>query len=356
MAYRPVQYEVDSTLTRSETGFDLTVGGAFGIQASIGGGFSFAERSSATVEEGVWALGQHFPNKRYEKLPGLKTSYKDVVGELIQDLRPNWWDSALSFAEEIVNPNSSSSNLTKAADSTYSYQIGDNGTTAVFDRDAVPATVDSIQGVSWGWWGAKTSTTARDLGQEERALKAKVKAAAEEQQGMRYGIGGFYRLRPLGTDLQAPAEITIHYSEEELGDVDEEELSVYWENTEEGTWEYVGGTVDPDSNTVTARIDTFRTFTLAPSLPSGSFDLEPGSPKIQADDTSEVSIESTALSSNDGSSIQDGALYTVGTDLGRVASPDADTTRPGTQVRAENGKITFSVESSRTLGTSDLSA
>ncbi|MFB6272222.1 MAG: FG-GAP-like repeat-containing protein [Salinibacter sp.] len=354
LSYSPVQYEVDSTLTRSEAGFKLSLPLAV---VSVGVEGSFAERSSATVEEGIWAQGRHFPTKQYDTLPGLSTTYKEVVGGLLRDIKPDWWKDALDFFDPILNPIFGKSFAGgEVADSTYTYQIGDNGTTVIFDWQAVPSEVDSIQGVSWGWWGAKTSTTAQDLAPKARRLKTQIKAAAEEEEGMHYGIGGFYRLRPLGTPLQDTTTIEFHYSEEELGTADESELAAYWKDTEAGRWRFIGGVVDAEANTVTAPIDTFRTFTLAPRLPTGSFGLDPGASSIEANGTASTSVQSNQLSYNDGSPVQDGALYTVETDRGQIATPDADTTRPGTQVRADGGQISFEVKAGRIAGTATVKA
>ena len=210
--------------------------------------------------------------------------------------------------------------------------------------------------MSWGWWGSSTNTLAKDLSPQSRQFKRKIKEKAQSNEGLRYGIGGFYRLKPLGTGLQALAEITIHYAEEELGEVDESELAVYWENTDEGGWEYIGGTVDPDSNTVTAPIDTFRTFTLAPKLPSGSFELQPDTSSIDADGSASTTVQSTTLTHNDGSTVEDGALYTVETTRGDILTSDADTARTGVQVPVSGGKVAFEVQSNRVPGTAELRA
>ena len=263
---------------------------------------------------------------------------KDVVLDVVGDIPSSFWDSALDIVDAIPNP-FSNNKVAAASDSTYSYQIGDNGTTVVFDNEAVPPEVDSIQGVSWGWWGSSTNTLAKDLSPQSRQFKRKIKEKAQSNEGLRYGIGGFYRLKPLGTGLRALAEITIHYAEEELGEVDESELAVYWENTDEGGWEYIGGTVDPDSNTVTAPIDTFRTFTLAPKLPSGSFELQPDTSSIDADGSASTTVQSTTLTHNDGSTVEDGALYTVETTRGDILTSDADTARTGVQVPVSGGKL-----------------
>jgi len=170
LSYPPVEYSADSTLTTSESDVDLSISGALGIEVSVGLGGSFAERRNATVEEGVWATGRHYPIERYNDLPSLEASYKDVVLDVVGDIPSSFWDSALDIVDAIPNP-FSNNKVAAASDSTYSYQIGDNGTTVVFDNEAVPPEVDSIQGVSWGWWGSSTNTLAKDLSPQSRQFK-----------------------------------------------------------------------------------------------------------------------------------------------------------------------------------------
>jgi len=350
-----ISYEQDSTLTVSESGFEIDLAADLGVRVQVGGGLDFLSSKSAISERGAWLNGRHYPLEKYDTIPDVPVAYKTVVRRILVGVDDAIWNAALTFLEPLLPPYFDSV-AGGGAKSNLAYQIGDNGSVVTFSDGAIPADVDSLWAVSWGWWGSSVSARPASLSKRARAVTQANKKALEEAYGMRYGIGGFYELQPAGTALEAPTTLTIHYSEDELGSVDESELAVYWEDATDGKWHYVGGTVDAANNTVSASIDTLRTFTLAPRIPARPFELNPDMQTIDADSSSTALFASGTLTNNDSTVVADGALYTVETDRGRVTTPDADTSRAGIQVAAAGGQITFNVQSGYIPGTATVRA
>jgi hypothetical protein len=358
LSFPPITYEQDSTVVETSQGFEIDLSGSIGVKAAVGAGVDFLESKSAISERGRWVNGTHYPTESYTSIPDIPVEYKTVVRRILTGLDDAVWSAALTLWEAIKPPYLDQQLATKSgvAAASINYPIGDNGTTVSFSEGAIPSSVDSVWAASWGWWGKSATTRPSSLTAKARRVMTATKQVAEEAYGMRYGIGGFYELQPADTGLEAPTTLTIHYSEQELDGVDESELAVYWEDVLNGRWRYLGGTVDAVNNTVSVQIDTLRTFTLAPRLPAQPFDLTSDVDALPADSNNTVTVTSATLINNDSTTVADGALYTVETDRGRIASPDADTTRPGVQVPASGGQLTFDLQAGTIPGTARVQA
>jgi hypothetical protein len=83
------------------------------------------------------------------------------------------------------------------------------------------------------------------------------------------GIGGFFQFLPNGRILMAPAQISIHYEDSEVVNLDENSLAIYKWNSNNGEWDYIGGVVDTMGNKVTGDITELGLYTLAPAMPAG---------------------------------------------------------------------------------------
>ena len=353
--YSPVVYRDSLQIVEQSSGFEIGLSGHVGIRAEVGMRKGFLKTRSGLKERGVWLKGNHYPLETYPSIPEAPVTYRSIVKDILYGIDDaiyyqaiKIWDEA-PFSDQLATKNG-------AKVAPIDYQIGDNGTTVTFSEGAIPSTVDTVWAASWGWWGKSVSTRPSTLGAEARKIRTATKQAAEEMYGMRYGIGGFYELQPADTGLEAPTTLTIHYSEQELDGVDESELAVYWEDVLNGRWRYLGGTVDAVNNTVSVQIDTLRTFTLAPRLPAQPFDLTSDVDALPADSNNTVTVTSATLINNDSTTVADGALYTVETDRGRIASPDADTTRPGVQIPALGGQLTFDLQAGTIPGTARVQA
>lgn len=115
--------------------------------------------------------------------------------------------------------------------------------------------------VVWSWWGPAPSARPAQLPAGEYAVRAKIAAAAQQAARLDYGIGGFYQLTPAGQVLEAPADLTIGYDDEEVAGLEEEALAVYTYDQQAGEWLLVGGQVDAAQNTVTVPITVLGVYT-----------------------------------------------------------------------------------------------
>ncbi|MGC4081211.1 MAG: hypothetical protein QM736_03610 [Vicinamibacterales bacterium] len=88
-----------------------------------------------------------------------------------------------------------------------------------------------------------------------------------------YGIGGFHQFSPDGFSLGGPRTLVIDYHDEDVVGLDESTFRIYAWNTDAQDWDYIGGTPDPVANTVTATVDCFRLYTLAPTMPARTIAL-----------------------------------------------------------------------------------
>lgn len=70
-------------------------------------------------------------------------------------------------------------------------------------------------------------------------------------------------LGPDGLRFEAPVELTMSYQGLELNGVREERLTIYWFNSETGTWVDMGGKVDTVKKLVTIWTDHFSRYALS---------------------------------------------------------------------------------------------
>jgi len=156
--------------------------------------------------------------------------------------------------------------------------------------------------------------------------------------GWMYGIGGMYRF-DADVEPAGPMSLQIWYLDESVVDVPEADLQIYRRDTDQQTWELVGGVVDVNANTVTADIDADGLYTVAPPLPAGEIDHEYSATVLPADGTSTAIVESTDLLLNTGMIVADGELYTVRVQGMEIVTPDADPDMDDVQVVSLDGTI-----------------
>jgi hypothetical protein len=167
-----------------------------------------------------------------------------------------------------------------------------------------------------------------------------------------YGIGGFHQFTPQGHQLAAPTPLVIDYQDAEVATIDESTLRIYAWNTTTLDWDLVGGVVDAAANTVTATVDTFRLYTLGPSMPARTIAMTAVSAG-SGGTTERFTVTSAPLVLNSGQPVPDGTLVTVRalspsagdlTPYGRLLTPDADAVEDEVQVAVQGGVIQFEVE------------
>lgn len=68
------------------------------------------------------------------------------------------------------------------------------------------------------------------------------------------------------TQFDSFFEIVIHYEDEQIGEVDEDELTLYYWRISEARWVAIAGVVDKDANTLTATLDHLTIFALLKAI------------------------------------------------------------------------------------------
>ena len=94
--------------------------------------------------------------------------------------------------------------------------------------------------------------------------------------------------------------------------------------------------------------------TLLAGAPSGSIALSAAPAAIPADGAATALVSAAGLTDVNGNQVEDGERYTVGSDLGTIATVDADAGTPGVQVEASSGSIVFTLQAGATLGVSTV--
>jgi PKD repeat protein len=179
--------------------------------------------------------------------------------------------------------------------------------------------------------------------------------------GAHYGVGGFFNFSPVERPLSAPAPLTIRWEPHEISGFDENSLGIYRWNNERFDWDYLGGTVNPEADSVTVAVDRLGLYTAAPPMPAGRFDFTGTAARTGTESapTTTMTFTSSPLRLNTGGSIPDGTLFTVRVlvpdssdpvPFGEITTTDLDPATEGIQVAAENGAVRFSAELPGSVG------
>ena len=148
--------------------------------------------------------------------------------------------------------------------------MNDNGSKLYLNDNSIPEGLDATY-THWEWADEPVTENVSD--ENYNAIKDYNNRFRKQRQRiaeLEYGIGGFYKFDPEQNTFQDTTIISIVYTDDELGGLDENTLAVYFED-ELGSWHHLPSTVNADSNFVKARIYEFTTYTLAPTLPQGEF-------------------------------------------------------------------------------------
>ena len=245
-------------------------------------------------------------------------------------------------------------------DSSVQVAIGPGKSYLKVNRSSVPASVveqKELRVLSWSFFGGSPTITESEARSKARRIALRKRYRLRRQEGLTYGIGGFYRFEPHMLRLRdSTSTLAIYYQDEEVQDIDETELALYRQADSGTRWKFIGGSVTPDSNKVSAQVRTLGTYTLAPRVPDGSFRLTPGSSSLPADGSSTTQVQSEVVTNNDGTQVPDGTFYTVNATLGSISSADEDPDQEGTQVSIQDGRLSFELEAGRYAGTAQISA
>ncbi|MCK4750372.1 MAG: hypothetical protein KAT15_25120, partial [Bacteroidales bacterium] len=230
--------------------------------------------------------------------------------------------------------------------------------TLTMDVDSL-ATIDSLFVYYWDWYGTEGISDKKGT-MDQSALKIleQVKSKAVDVHNLDYGIGGFYQFEPNGMVIADSAVLTINYHDAELTvlledsseyTIDENKLRMYAEDKSNNRWVYIGGVVNPDSNTVTARIDSLGTFTLAPFIPDGEVILTANPDTIRVEVANNTMVSSGTIYYNTGQTVVD-EEFTVEVSRGTISTADVNPGIDGIQLRSASGRVSFEYQSDSISG------
>ena len=247
----------------------------------------------------------------------------------------------------------------------YSIPVGPESRSSVLVVDTI-ATQDSLFVYYWDWYGTEGITDGKgSINPKDLKILEHIKSKAVEVHKLDYGIGGFYQFEPNGKLISDSAVLTINYFDEELivrlqdssqYTIDEMKLRMYAEDKSNNRWIYVGGVVDPVNNTVTARIDSLGTFTLAPFIPEGEIALTAKPDTIRVEVSNSSNVSSGIIYYNTGEVVADGEIFTIEVSKGKINTPDSNPEIEGTQVISLGGVISFEYQSDSISGIAYLKA
>lgn len=220
-----------------------------------------------------------------------------------------------------------------------------NGSSIIITENSIPADADSILFRHWDWGDQPDQNTYSTSGRQVvHAYNQRLRTLREENLGLHYGIGGFYKFECNVSQWSEAPLLTIRYDDNEIDPLLKDHLAIYWEDAD-GLWQILPSVSVADSNVVRAYIPFFSTYTLAPRLPGGGLSLSSDPTMLIADGLSTAIIESELLYNNDGSMVNDGTAYTISVNRGQILTPDGEPSKPGHQIHALSGTISFVVQS-----------
>ena len=321
---------------------------------SVGGGMSASAVHKYTLAEGHFENGVPLLTMEHPDPPQNDLSFLDVIGELwTQVIEGEDWD--LLF--EVIMAELWDAIIFWDVPGRSVFELGPNGSTIDINETAIPEGAGEIACRYWEWGeeGRLHKNRSPEAEQKLKDYNRFLRMVREEIVGMRYGIGGFYAFRPDSLELLETATLSIVYSDEEITDLDESTLGIFFE-TPEGLWEPIASTVDTLTNTVTATIDQFHVHTVAPRMPQGQYSFSVDVDSLWADGVSTAILTSEPVANNDGSPIEDGTLFTVSATLGMITSVDVDTLAEGVQVETMGGLLTVDYQAGEVSGEATIGA
>jgi Carboxypeptidase regulatory-like domain/FG-GAP-like repeat/FlgD Ig-like domain len=320
-----------------ELDFTIHVPLASPLSIGIGAGISASEVHQYGIAEGKFASG--LPLLEYEQptVPTNDLNLMDILEELWAQVLAG---DPIQELMEVIENHLRDVFIFWDKEGRSEFVLSPHGSTIDIAPGAIPAGVDSVYSRYWEWGDGTLNDNkiADEKTDQLRSYIQQLRRIREEIAGMRYGIGGFYALNPLGTELLETAELKIRYLDTEVTDLDESQLSVFYEETT-GAWKPVVSAANPDSNWVTATINVFKTYTIGPRMPQGEYCFYSDTDSLVADGQSTATLTSESMLNNDESPVEEGALFTVTASDGSILSTDVDPAMDGTQVAMAGGLL-----------------
>ncbi len=319
------------------------------IVVRLGGGLEATDSRQYKLAEGYWVKGLPYLQYEMPQPPQPQETFAGVITRL--------WEHVTSgnLASELVEVIISQMENTwfgwfGGGSRDFDILLNERGSTLTLRSNSMPADVDSALCRYWEWGenqaGENLPVVRR---QKVRNYIRNLRHIRESAAGLHYGIGGFFSLEPHQLVFNDSVLLSIVYTDSEVVDIQEGILSMFWEDTV-GIWHPLTSMVDTVSNIVSAWIPEFRTYTLAPRLPQGSFGLNATPDSIVADGISTAMIHSETIINNDSTIVSDSTLFTVQVNRGTILTEDESPAVEGIQVYSIGGAIGFEVQSDLIAG------
>jgi hypothetical protein len=310
------------------------------VVINLGGGLEANTSRNYNLGEGYLVKGLPYLRNESPVPPDIALTFPGVMNEI--------WNQMLSgdvYSELVSVVVSHLRNVVFGwFDGRSIVSLNDRGSMLDLRQNSMPAGLDSALCRNWEW-NEQPASQLLSVSQHQkiRDYNQALRNVREANAGLHYGIGGFFSLEPHGAVFQDSTLLTIAYADSELVGFSEEELAVFWEDSL-GSWNHLPSLRDTASNTVSAWIPDFQTFTLAPRLPHGNYGLRSDQDSLAANGASIALITSDSLYNNDGSLIANGVLFRVESNRGQILDTDLDPAQSGTQVAVANSVISFSLQ------------
>ncbi|MBC8526841.1 MAG: hypothetical protein H8D22_08295, partial [Candidatus Cloacimonetes bacterium] len=312
------------------------------IVITLGGGLEATNSRSYELSNGYWVKGLPYLQTEMPNPPQPGETFVGVMTEL--------WDNVTSgnVLDELVDVILSHLGNTffgwLGKSETQIVELNDKGSTLTINENSIPTGVDSVLCRNWEWYEEPENPTLTfQQKQRIKEYNIRLRQVREEAMGLRYGIGGFFKFEPEGEFFGDSTLISIAYADSEVIDINESDLSIYWED-DEGNWNQIPSQCYPDSNKVKAWISNFVTYTIAPRLPQGSFGFYSIPDSIPADGISTAIITSETLYNNDSTVVENGEQFTLSASRPCIITSDCNPDLAGVQVEVFGGTIQFEVQ------------
>lgn len=315
------------------------------IVIKVGGGIEANSTTEYSLANGYWVKALPYLQTEMPNPPNPQVSFANAMGVL--------WNNVVSGQTLTELRNVILSHLYNKVikwwpwkSATQNVPLNIEGSFLQINSQSIPPSLDSLTSKHWKW-DENPPNTKSLTPEKQKVVSSYIKAVKklrEEASGLETGIGGYYKFEPNGYDFGDSTMISIKYPDSSVINIDENKLAVFWEDTL-GIWHYLPSVPNPDSNRVTAYIQHFTTYTVAPILPNGTYGLNTNVDSIPANGISTVTLTSDIMYNADSTLLPDSLLFTVSSSRGTILTPDIDTTLTGIQVRTQNSTIQFQLKS-----------
>ncbi|NCA81916.1 MAG: hypothetical protein EOM72_04140, partial [Opitutae bacterium] len=308
-------------------------GSLLGVGGSVSIGAEFADKKKYTTRKASLLVGREFVTGVYTNdafTPNATVQLADIYAETWAQIG---WEGLMTYA---------ASTAVAGVQFAVNTSIGIGQGALTLAADSVAAGTDVINNAwqsAWSWL-PPPRTTLGTGGVGNTLL------SDGTTNNWRFGIGGFYDLKPSGLALSPPGTLAISYADSEVAGIPEDTLAMYQWNTNSLLWEYKGGTRNLAGNVVSNQINVLALYTLAPRMPYGAYVLTPSPSSVTNNGVSTVVFTSDVMSNNDTTAVSNGQLFTVSASLGDIITADADASITGKQVAVVSGRISFTVQTS----------